>query len=295
LLPAGSTCLASGATQLRAASTGIDANYLATMALPLLRGRGFDATDRTDSAPVAIVSEALERRLWPNGGAIGAPLTVGCSTPGVATVVGVVRDAAIARVGEPPQPHVYFPFSQAYAGGVASIVMHTAGPPGAMTEPARRTLRGLGEAVRIYQLEPLADYVDRSHAPLRWSSSVLALFGAIALLLAVFGLFGVIAYRVTQRAREIGVRMAVGATRANVLRHVLGWGLTIVAIGILLGELLTLPLARVIASLQVGAQPPDLVTHAAVIGIWLVAGLLGCLAPALRAIAINPASALREN
>jgi putative ABC transport system permease protein len=163
-----------------------------------------------------------------------------------------------------------------------------------MAEPMRRTLRGLGQDLRIYQLEPLADYVDRSYAALRWSSSVLALFGATALILAAFGLFGVIAYRVTLRTREIGVRMAIGATRIDVLRHVMRWGLTIVVVGIAIGELLTVPLARVVTSLQVGARPPDLATHATVVGIWLLAGLLGCLAPALRATAINPSTALRD-
>jgi putative ABC transport system permease protein len=294
LLPTGSTCLASGATTLQAPATSIDADYLSTMGIPLVRGRRFDATDRSDSAPVVIVSEALERRVWPNGGAVGSPVTIGCTRTGTATVVGVVRDAAVARVGEEPQPHMYLPFTQAYAGGVASIVVQTAGPPGAMAEPMRRTLRGLGQDLRIYQLEPLADYVDRSYAALRWSSSVLALFGATALILAAFGLFGVIAYRVTLRTREIGVRMAIGATRIDVLRHVMRWGLTIVVVGIAIGELLTVPLARVVTSLQVGARPPDLATHATVVGIWLFAGLLGCLAPALRATAINPSTALRD-
>ena len=264
------------------------------MKIDVVAGREFVASDSPGNATVVIVNERLATAFWPNSSPIGERLMIGCDndvTP--ATVIGVARNSSIRSLGENPQPHLYFPFAQAYTGGLIAILVETSTPPGALVEPVRRTLLGLGQGIRVYTVQPLSEHVERSYSAIRWQTSVLTAFGLLALILAAVGLYGVITYRVALRTREIGVRMALGAGRRNVFREVVGQGLSIALIGVAIGEVLTFLLTRVAGSLQAGIRPTDLLTHVTVGLIWIAVALIACYLPAARAARVDPLVALR--
>ncbi len=163
-----------------------------------------------------------------------------------------------------------------------------------MVQPVRRTLLDSGQGIRVYTVQPLGTHVEQRYAPFRWLSKVLTGFGLLALLLAAVGLYGVIAYRVALRTQEIGVRMALGASRADVFREVLMYGLAIVFVGVAIGEVLTAVLTRVAASAQEGIAPAGAGTHVAVALIWIAVALCACFLPAARASRMDPLAALRH-
>ena len=246
-------------------------------------GRLFAASDLTDAAASVVVTESLARRLWPDRPAVGERLMVGCDGPQPAIVIGVVRDSAIRAVGEPPQPHVYRAFAARHAGALTAVLLDTTTDPAGLTETVRRTLVGLAPGIRVYAVQPLDMHVERSFGQLRWVAGVLIVLGSLALVLAAVGLSGAVAYRVSQRTREIGLRMALGATRRNVFRGVLGNSLAIVLVGVAIGELLTVALNGAVASLQENIGPTPLSTHVAAGLIWIAVGLAASYVPAARA------------
>jgi len=162
-----------------------------------------------------------------------------------------------------------------------------------MVQLVRRTLVELGQGMRVYTVQPLSEHVEKSYASIRWQASMLTVFGMLALVLAAVGLYGVIAYRVALRTREIGVRMALGASRRNVFREVVGQGLSIAVIGIVIGEALTIALSRVLGAVDADIRPPGLVVLAGTGIIWLVVALVATYVPAARASRVNPLVALR--
>ena len=178
-------------------------------------------------------------------------------------------------------------------GGLIAILMETSTPPGALVEPVRRTLLALGQGIRVYTVQPLSEHVEWSYSGIRWQTSVLTAFGLLALVLAAVGLYGVISYRVALRTREIGVRMALGAGRRNVFREVVGQGLSIALIGVVIGEVLTIMVGRVLGALDPDIQPPGLVVLVVTGLIWIVVSILATYVPAARASGVNPLIALR--
>ena len=193
----------------------IDSGFLATMNIPLVDGREFTPSDKVDSPPVVILNQVLARRLWPHQNAIGQRVRLGCNSPVAAEVVGVARDTKVVSLTESPSSHFYLPFSQNY-NGLATIVIQTTGNAAAMTETVRRALLQENSSVRVYAAESLASHLERSFWQVRWEVSVLLIFGFLALALAAMGLYGIIAYHVTQRKHEIGVRIAIGAQSRHV-------------------------------------------------------------------------------
>ena len=208
-------------------------------------------------------------------------------------MVGVVRDSAIRAVGEPAQSHLYRPFDRQYSGGLTTIVLETGTAPTAMAQSVRDALLGLGQGIRVYAVQPLSAHVERSYAEVRWQATVLTALGLMALQLAAIGLYGAIAFRVSLRTQEIGVRMALGASRAAIFRAVVWQGVAIVLVGVAIGEILTFLLTRVAGSLQVGIRPTDLLTHMTVGLIWIAVALVACYLPAARATRVDPLVALR--
>jgi ABC-type antimicrobial peptide transport system permease subunit len=162
-----------------------------------------------------------------------------------------------------------------------------------MVQPVRRTLVAVGQGIRVYAVQPLGAHVDRSYAQVRWLTGVLSSFGFLALLLAAVGVYGTIAYRVTLRTQEIGVRMALGATRADIFRQVVTHGLAIVLVGVLIGEILTAGLTGAVGAVQEGIRRTSLSTHVAVGLIWIVVAFAACYLPAARAARVDPLVALR--
>jgi putative ABC transport system permease protein len=196
-------------------------------------------------------------------------------------------------LGERPQAHLYFEFGQHYTGGLTTILLETTAPPASLIEPVRRTLLGLGQGMRVYAVRPLSEHIEQSYSSIRWQASVLTTFGLLALVLAAIGLYGVITYRVALRTREIGVRMALGASRRNVFREVVGQGLSIAVIGVVIGETLMIGVGRVLGALDAEIQPPGLIVLAATGSIWIVVALVATYVPAARASGVNPLIALR--
>jgi putative ABC transport system permease protein len=279
---------------VRVTTSAVDTAYFDTMGIERVTGRLFAAGDLTDAGDRLVLTESLARRLWPERPAVRERVMVGCDRPQPAIVIGVVRDSTIRAIGEPAQPHVYRGFAARHAGDLTAVLLNTTTDPAGMTETVRRTLVGLAPGIRVYTVQPLSVHVERSFGRLRWLASILIGFGLMALLLAAVGLYGVIAYRVTLRAREIGLRMALGATRRQVFREVVGNSLAIVLAGVAIGELLTAALTGVVASVQENIGPTPLSTHVAAGLIWIAVGLAASYVPAARAARLDPLVALRD-
>jgi len=293
-MPAGRDCasLPSG-PQIPITTSAVDIGYFETMRIGILAGRDFAAGDLSKGASTVTVTASLAHKLWPDNAAIGERVMIGCDATEAAVVVGVVRDSAIGALGEPEQPHLYRPFDRHYSGGLTAILLETGTEPVALVQTVRETLLGLGQGIRVYTVEPLGAHVEQSYRETRWRAAVLMGFGLLALLLAAVGLYGVIAYRVSLRTQEIGVRMALGASRAAIFREVLWQGLATVLVGVAIGEGLTLLLTRVAGSLQVSIRPTDLSTHVTIGLIWIAVALVACYVPAARAARVDPLVALR--
>jgi putative ABC transport system permease protein len=273
----------------------VGTGYLNTMRIPLFEGCDFNVADQVDSPQVAIVNQTLARRLWPNESAAGQSLLFGCDHARILKVVGVARDSRIRSLNEVALPHVYLPFSQAYRGGIVFIVIETAGDPGSLTETVRKTLVSSHPDFRTYGVKRLSEPVDASFWQVRFEVWVLGILGTLALVLAAVGMYGVMAYHVTARTREIGIRMAVGAQRADVFRLVIGQGVRVTLAGIAAGLILSAMSARLLANLLYGVTPTDAATWATAVAVWLIVAPLACWLPARRATRVEPALALRQD
>jgi predicted permease len=291
-----STCVARDADKpAPATTTTVGAGYLETLRIPLLEGRDFNAIDKADGPPVAIVNQTLARRLWPNEPATGHSFLFGCDHARTLQVVGVARDSKIRSISEVTLPHVYLPFSQAYRDGIVFLLVETAGDPGPMVERVRETLVSANPDFRTYGVKRLSDSLDASFWQARFELWVLGILGGLALVLAAVGMYGVIAYHVTARTREIGIRLAMGARPGDVFRLVIGQGLWVTAVGIGIGLLLSAMASRLLASLLYGVSPTDAATWCAAVAVWLAVAMLACWLPARRAARVEPVVALRQD
>lgn len=279
----------------RRPSDTIVPGYFDTLRIPILRGRDFLAADQPGSPAVVIVNESFARRYWPGQEPIGKSLWLGCDTKQprtVAQVVGVARDAKYESLEEISRPFVYLPFAQNWVGFVA-LIAQTTGPPADFVTPLRQILRGIDPTLRIYEIRTLQEYAGQSLWKVRWQASLLAAFGGLAMLLAAVGLYGVIAYAVAQRTREIGVRIAMGAQRADVMWMVLARGLGLTAIGIVIGLLLSAAVMRMLGELLYGISPLDPISFTVASLAWAATAMLASYVPARRAMKVDPVVALR--
>lgn len=286
-------CVSTEGTSPFTATLGvISPGFLSTMQIPLLEGRDFSATDTAYSRPVVLVSQNLAKRLWPGRSAVGQHLRFGCDDSSTAEVVGVVRDTNIRTLGEAPLPHFYRSFAQRYTG-LATLVVETFPNASAVAPAIRAAIRAESAGARIYALEPLSSHLERSYWSVRWESSILILFGILALVLAAVGLYGVMAFHVTQRTQEIGLRMALGARSSSVHQLILREGMKITLLGVAFGIFASLGLTRLLARFLSGLNPTDPLTFAATALLWISVALLACYLPARRAANVDPMVALR--
>jgi putative ABC transport system permease protein len=246
-------------------------NYFDTLRIPLNKGRDFNEFDREQSNEVAIVNQALARQLWPGQDALHKRFTI-VQHPTLYEVVGVVATSVIAAVGEDPSPMIYRPIQQEYSPGVALLV-RTKGDPASLLGAVRDIDAGLW-------------------AP-RMGAALLSIFGGLALLLAMIGVYGVMSYSVTQRAQEIGIRLALGAQARDVLLLVLRQGMALAVGGAALGVTLALLLGQLVGTLLFGVGGRDPLTLASVTAALTIVALLACYIPARRAARVDPLVALR--
>lgn len=291
-----SSCVAlDGGKPASSTAMTVGAGYLDTMGIALVEGRDFSALDRADGRLVALVNQTLARRFWPHGSAVGHTLRYGCDRPQTLEVVGVARDSRIRSLNETSEPHVYLPFSQAWSSGIVFIVMETAGDPGSLSETVRKTLTAADPDFRTYGVKRLSEALEASFWQVRFEVWVLGILGSLALVLAAVGMYGAIAYHVTARTREIGIRMAMGARRADVFRLVIGQGVRVTLAGIAVGLVVSGLAARLLAGLLYGVSPTEALTWASAVAIWLVVAPVACWLPAMRATRVEPLAALRHD
>ena len=269
----------------------VQPGYFSAMGISLLRGRDFNDADNATSAMVAIVNRAFADSVWPGEDPLGKHLSFLRETWGV-TVVGESSTIKYQTLGEPPQPILYFPLKQHYSPAVM-IYLRTKGDPAALAESARSALQSLDPELRVRRVLTGAELLDRSLAAPRTGAQLLASFGLLALILAAIGTYGVMSYAVSQRTHEIGVRMALGARKADVLRLVMRSGMTMVVVGILVGMAASTLLARAIHSLLYGIGLFDASSFAVMALLLITVAAFACSIPAIRASTVDPIVALR--
>lgn len=270
-------------------------DYFEALELPIVRGRAFTEQDRAGSTPVVILTEAAVREYFPNEDPIGRHITLGWSEDGVSKggeVVGVVRDFKQATLDRDADPQLFMPFDQTPLGFMSIVVRSTA-DLGTVAAAAREQVRQVDPDLPLYELSTLEDLVTASVAQPRFYMLLLGGFAAVALIMAAIGMYGVIAYGVSQRSQEIGVRMALGATRDRVVRMVLKQALALAVFGAVFGLALALVATRGMESLLFGVSAVDPGIYVAVAAVLvLVAGFASYL-PARRAARTDPQLALR--
>ena len=263
--------------------------------VPLIRGRMFDASDRLGRQKVVLVSESAAQRFWPGQDPLGRPVGIGQGGfwEDTARVVGVVGDVRFATVDAPPVPDAYISYYQSPRGGML-VFLRTSGDPLAVASPARQVIRELAPGIPVYDIRTLASRAGDAMSYARFGAILLALFGIVALALATLGTYGVISFGVAQRTREIGIRVALGAGRGDVVRLIVGQGLRIAAAGAAFGLVAALAATRVMRSLLYDVAPSDPVTFAAIVALLGAAALLASWIPARRAARVDPVETLRE-
>jgi putative ABC transport system permease protein len=270
-------------------------DYLSTLGIPLLQGRGFSPRDRDGSQPVLLVNQAAVRRFFPEESPLGQRLNIGWGKDDKmlgGEIVGVVGDVHQVGLDHEVVPEVYAPFDQWPIGSV-SVVLRTAGDPETALAQARSEVRALAPDLPVYNGRTLDDVVAQSVAQPRFYMVLLGTFAALALVLAAIGIYGVISYLVNQRTQEIGIRIALGATRERVLGMVVGQGIGMALAGAALGVAGALALTRGMSSLLYGVSATDPATFAGVAAVLVLVAVMASYLPARRAARIEPQLALR--
>jgi len=270
----------------------VSPGFFATLGIGLVAGRDLAAEDRAGTTPVAVVNETLARRFWPGVSPLGRRLSVAGKPAESYEVVGVARDGKYVSLTEPARPYAYFPIAQGAHFNETTLLART--DPGLPVAAAMRgAARALDPALPLFQVETLADSLRRNSSFRREGTLFVAAFGVLALILAGVGLYGVVAFAVGERRREIGVRMALGARSRDVVALFVRRGARLAAIGVAAGLLATAVVTRLLAGMLFGITPLDLATLAGASALLAGVALLASAVPASRAARIDPASALR--
>ncbi len=273
---------------------GVSPGYFAAMGIPLLAGRAFAPADDDHAPPAAIVDETLARRLWPGESAVGKRIRwIRSDEP--LTVVGVVRGVRHAEMSEAPRETVYRPYPQ-YAGArTLYVAVRGSGPPAALAGPVAAALRRLDPDLPLADVRTMRERVDGSMGRMRFSLVLVGLFGGAALLLASLGVYGVVAFTVSQRTREIGLRVALGARTPGVLWLVVRQGTGPALAGVAVGSVLALAMGHALSGLLYAVRPTDPAVHVIAPAVLLAAAVAASLVPAWCAARVDPTVALRAD
>jgi predicted permease len=268
--------------------------YFDAMGIPILLGRDHEDADEANPQPLMVINNAAAARLFPDQDPIGRLVNVynHVSDPVPVQIVGVVGDARITSLDRAPAPQMYFSHSNS-AWSTMNLVVRASADPASLFAPIRAAVLELDPDVPLSDVATMKEILSGSLDRNRVVSMTIALFGTVALLLAVIGLYGVLAYYVTRRTQEIGVRMAFGANRGHVIRSVVGRGIVLVSGGLAIGLPASLAVTRLLQAQLYEVGPTDPLTLTGVVSCLLVVGTLACLLPALRAVRIDPVVALR--
>jgi predicted permease len=269
----------------------VSPGYLKAIGMRLIEGRDISWEDAPKSEKVVVINETVARKLWPGQNPIGRIANVNGDAPRVIGVIADVRETSAENNGG---WQMYLPASQFGAAG-ANLVVRSKLPPATLAPSIMSTLRSINPGQPATELRPIQSLVDHATSPRRFFVLLVGIFAALGLILASLGIYGVIAYSVTRQTQEIGIRMALGASRARVQLGVMTKTLWLALAGIVVGTMVSLAVARMIASLLFGTQPTDFTTYAGMILLLTAVALLAGYLPARRASRINPLVALRGN
>ncbi len=281
------------AEQPMAQTRYITPEYFRTIGIPLRQGRFFSDHDRDNSVPVIIISEAMARRFWPGENAIGKRLTPSFHLEqGAREIVGVVGDVKASGLDVDSSAMMYLPYKQS-PRPYMSFVVRTASNPESLVQPVSRAIYSIDKEQALTDIQTMDQVLTKSLSGRRFNMTLLLTFAGVALVLAAVGVYGVMNYTVTLRRRELGIRMALGAGRMDVLRLVLRQGLTLTLIGVAAGLISAYALTRLMASLLYGVTATDYLTFASVSAVLIAVGVAASYVPARRATKVNPTIALR--
>ena len=270
----------------------VGTKYFETLGIPVLRGRDFAETDQENSPKVVVINEAMARRFWPNDDAVGKRFKF-FGDDFLSEVVGVVRNSDSTSLGEDPRPLAYLPLSQNYAPAL-TLHVRTEGDPTSVVATVRKEVQALDPNLPLLAVSTIGEVLDQVLWAPRMGAALLAIFGLLALILAAVGIYGVLGYSVSQRTHEIGLRMALGAQRSDVLKMVIGHGMILTLIGVATGLAAAFLLTRFMTSMLYGVTATDPWTYIGVSLVLAAAALLATFIPARRATKVDPMIALRH-
>jgi putative ABC transport system permease protein len=272
----------------------VDSAYFQTMKIPLLRGRSFTDSDNEGSVHVAIVNQTMAEQLWPNEDAVGKRFTSDETKGTFWQVIGVAQNGKYGVLAEDPQSYFYLPIAQNFTP-MRVLQLRTSIAPEALILPVQQEIKNLDPGLPIFLLRTMTDSLAGANGFMifRMGALLASCIGAMGLTMAVVGVYGVVAFAASQRTREIGIRMALGANRTQVLKLVLRQGVWVVVSGAALGLLATIGISRQVANLLLGVSATDPLTFVTATALLLAAALHACFVPARRAMKVDPMVALR--
>jgi len=263
-----------------------------TLQIPIIAGRDFDERDHKGVSRVIIVNERMAQMLWPGESAIGKRIFIGANSLNGLEVVGVAKTGKYRSLAEDPRPYFYSPMAQR-SSGVMTLMVRTSGDPGTLVNAIRSEVQAIDGRMPLFGIKTMDQHLTFALWAPNMAATLALAFGVVALLLSAVGLYSVMAYIVSQRTREVGIRMALGARRGDVLRLITNEGMKMAAIGVVIGFALSLALARVLSSVLIGVSTYDVTTFVLVPLLLAAVAFVACLVPARRAAKVNPLVALR--
>jgi putative ABC transport system permease protein len=278
--------------ELSASYRAISAGYFETLNVPLLRGRLLTTRDTEKPPMVAVIDDAFAKRYFPDEDPIGHGIDIGNGSDGFYEIVGVVGNVNYSGLDAVPPPTMYVPFKQDLFGTMW-VLVKSDGDPSRLTGAVREAVRGIDRTLPAYSITPLATVLSESVADRRFSMVLLGFFALLAIFLAAVGLYGVVAYSVSQRTREIGLRVAIGARPGDVVRMVVGGGMKLAIVGVVIGLVGAVGLAQLVETMLFGVTPSDPASYGATALILLAVAALASYVPARRAMRVDPLTALQ--
>jgi macrolide transport system ATP-binding/permease protein len=270
----------------------VSPGHFQTLQIPIIAGRDFDERDRKDAPRVIIVNVRMAQMLWPGEDAVGKRVFIGPGSREAIEVVGVARTGKYRALAEDPKPYYYSPMAQRAATGM-TLLVRTTNDPRSLVSGIRQEVRAIDTRIPISSIKTMTEHLTWALWAPNMAATLALAFGIVALLLSAVGLYSVMAYVVSQRTREVGIRMALGAKRRDVLQLITGQGMRLALVGVVIGFALSLALARALSSVLIGVSAYDLTTFVVVPLLLAVVAFIACVIPARRATKVNPLVALR--